>query len=101
MGVVALGVGLLASVAVVRLGVPTGARAIVFLPFFVAAFGGYQGLYRTCTGAGEQGVRITEHGEEPIVDPTERESARREGRRVLWRSVLTAAVATLAIVFVP
>jgi hypothetical protein len=101
MGVVALGVGLLASVLVVRLGVPTGLRAIVFVPFFVAAFGGYQGLYRTCTGAGEEGVRITDHGKEPIVDPGERASSRREGRRVLGRAVLTAAVATLAIVLVP
>ncbi len=101
MGVVALGVGLLASVVVVRLGLPTGVRALVFVPFFVAAFGGYQGLYRTCSGAAAQGVRITEHGEERIVDPAERESARAEGRRVLWRSVLTAAAATLAIVLVP
>ncbi|MBW2522572.1 MAG: hypothetical protein JRI23_00285 [Deltaproteobacteria bacterium] len=46
-GVVALALALSVAVAVVYFAVPWGYRLLLFLPFFVAANGFFQALYRT------------------------------------------------------
>ncbi|HTE53440.1 MAG TPA: hypothetical protein VK698_21445 [Kofleriaceae bacterium] len=101
MSLVALLVGLGLSVVMMQSGAPTAARWVLFFPFFSAAFGAYQGLYRTCSFAAHQGVRLADHGEEVVVDPAERDRMRREGRRVLIGSLATAAAATAMVVLLP
>ena len=46
-GVAVLGIALICAVVMVNTGVHAGWRALLFLPFFIAASGFYQGLYRT------------------------------------------------------
>lgn len=46
-GLVALAVGLVLAVVLLKLGVPTAARLATFPPFFVAAFGLFQALHKT------------------------------------------------------
>lgn len=101
MSILALLVGLALSTVMLRSGAPAAARLILFIPFFGAAFGAYQGLFRTCTFAARHGMRIDDHGEEAVVDPDERARMRREGHRVLLGSIATAATATLMVVLLP
>lgn len=99
--ILALFVGLVLSAVMLRSGAPAAARVVLFLPFFAAAFGAYQGLFRTCTFAARQGMRIDDHGEEVVVDPDERARMRTEGRRILLGSIATAATATLMVALLP
>lgn len=98
MGIVGVGVGLLSAVLLVQLGLPPAARLALFVPFFFGAFGAYQGLFRTCTYAASQDVRVTDGGEEKLLDSGDRERIRREGRKVMLSSLATATAATLVCV---
>ncbi len=101
MSILALLVGLVLSTVMLRSGAPAAARLVLFIPFFAAAFGAYQGLFRTCTFAARQGMRIDDHGEEVVVDRDERARMRSEGQRVLLGSIATAATATLMVALLP
>src|SRR5262245_16913631 len=98
---IALLVGLSFCVVLLESGAPAVYRWSLFAPFFAAAFGAYQGLFRTCSFAARQGVRVTDQGEEAVGDPGERARMRREGRRVLLGSVATAAAATALVALLP
>ena len=98
---VALAVGLGLSILMLRAGIGTPLRLMLFLPFFVAAFGAYQGLFRTCNMAAREGVRLTDHGEEVVVDAAERARMCRDARKVLVSSLATAAAATAMMVLLP
>jgi hypothetical protein len=100
MGIFGLVVGLTLTVIMIRADVAPIYRTLVFFPFFGAAFGAYQGLYRTCTFAAKQGVRETELGIEPVANPAERERARADGRRIVFNSFATAAAATALCFFI-
>jgi hypothetical protein len=97
----ALLVGLSASVVLLDSGAPAAYRWLLFAPFFAAAFGAYQGLFRTCSFAARQGVRLTDHGQEEVGSAEERARIRREGRNVLLGSIATAAAATAILVLLP
>jgi hypothetical protein len=101
MSLVALSIGLGLSVVLMESGAPAFARAVLFFPFFIAAFGAYQGLFRTCSFAARQGLRLADHGEEVVSSPVERERMRREGRKVVLGSVATAVAATAMVVLLP
>jgi hypothetical protein len=98
---IALLVGLSLAVVLLDSGAPALYRWLLFPPFFAAAFGAYQGLFRTCGFAARQGMRLTDHGEEEVGDADERARMRREGRNVLLGSLATAAAATALLVFLP
>ena len=83
------------------LGVAAPYRLGLFLPFFVATFGAFQGLHRTCNHAARMGVRITDQGEEVIGNPEEIARLRKEGRSVMFTSFAAAAAATLTVVLLP
>lgn len=101
MSLFALSIALALSVVLMESGAPSLARAILFFPFFIAAFGAYQGLFRTCSFAARQGVRLADHGEEMVTSRQERDRMRREGRKVFLGSLATAVAATLAVVILP
>lgn len=101
MSIVALSVGLFLSVVLLESGLAAAYRGILFIPFFAAAFGAYQGLYRTCSFAARQGVRVTDQGEEVVANPAELDRMRSEGRKIVLSSVATAVAATLIVVLLP
>lgn len=96
LGLVVLGPALVLAVLLVHWGVPPLVRAgVLFIPFFIAAYGAFQGLFRTCTYAASQDVRVTDGGEEKLLETRDRERIRRDGRAVMVGSLLTASMATL------
>lgn len=102
MGVLVLGASLVASVIIVKADVHRGWRAALFVPFFMAAFGAWQGLYRVCPDLAFRGVREDRTGaEDPIGRPQERASVRCIARRVLLISTLTAGLLTAVLIAVP
>ncbi len=101
MSLLFLAIALVLSVLLRESGVAAIVRSVLFIPFFASAFGAYQGLFRTCTVAARQGVRVTDQGEEVIADPAERSRRRVEGRRILLGSLATAAAATALVVLLP
>lgn len=101
LGALGLAVALLASVVLVELGLPRLWRLTLFLPFFGAAFGAWQGLLRTCPILAHRGQR-EDHGEyAAIADPERQSAGRRLGRTVRWASVASAAIATALIAAIP
>ena len=101
MSLVLLSIALVLCVVLRETGVAPVYRSVLFIPFFASAFGAYQGLFRTCTVAARQGVRVTDQGEEVVADPAERGRMRAEGRKILLRSLATAAAATALVVLLP
>jgi hypothetical protein len=102
MGIVALTVALGAAVLVVQADLPRLWRALLFVPFFFAAFGAWQGLYRTCPGMVMKGARETQEGDEVrVADPEQTRGARRLAARVMLGSVVTAACATALVAVLP
>lgn len=101
MSLVFLALGLGLAVLLIRTDAAAGYRALLFVPFFGAAFGAYQGLFRTCTYAAKHGVRLTDEGEERMANPADLARVRKSGRAVILSSFLTAVMATLVIVLIP
>lgn len=95
MGLIGLGFALLLAVFLVQLGVPAVARVGLFVPFFLGAYGAFQGLFRTCTYAASQNMRVTDAGEEKLLENRDRERLKRDGKMVMVGSVLTASMATV------
>lgn len=98
MGLVGLGSALLLAVLLVQLEVPAIARVALFVPFFLGAYGAFQGLFRTCTHAASQNVRVTDAGEEKLLENRDRERIRRDSKMVMLTSFLTASMATVVCV---
>ncbi|MCA9553415.1 MAG: hypothetical protein KC933_25485 [Myxococcales bacterium] len=102
MGIVALTVALGAAVAVMEADLARPWRVVLFVPFFFAAFGAWQGLYRTCPGLVMRGTRETQEGDEVrVADPEQTRAARRLATKVMLGSVATAACATALLVALP
>lgn len=101
MGLIFLGLALLVAVWLIKIDASPFVRALLFIPFFAASFGAYQGLFRTCTYAAKLGVRESDAGVVPIADPNEILRARKDGRFVMISSFATALAATLVIVLIP
>lgn len=76
---------------------PTAYLAI--FPFALgAAFGFLQARNRTCVVLGLQGKAEVEGGGLRNVEGPERDQARSQAKRILWRSIVIAVVVTLVIV---
>lgn len=60
--VVALALALAACVVIDRAELPRAYRLITVVPFFFAAFGAMQGLFRTCPGHSMKGTREGDRG---------------------------------------
>lgn len=95
LGVIGLGVALLLAVTLIGVGTSPAVRALLFVPFFVGAFGAFQGLFRTCTYAAKNDVLLTDAGEEKVLECEARSRVRAEGRKVMLGSILTASAATI------
>lgn len=101
LGAIMLAVSLVLSVAVVQADLATPWRLGLFVPFFFAAFGAWQGLYRTCPGLVHQGCRETCSGPSKVADPSQLKAARRLAARVVGGSLVTALMATTLVVLLP
>ncbi len=102
LGVVMTGIALLSTIWVVQSDVHRMWRLLLFLPFFMATLGAWQGLYRICPAMAMKGVREGVGGcEERIGRPQEREASRRIARLVLAGSVGTALFSTIVVLFLP
>ncbi|MEL7368024.1 MAG: hypothetical protein AAFN74_03860 [Myxococcota bacterium] len=103
MGVIMLGVSLLATVLLVQADFHRAWRAVLFLPFFMAAFGAWQGLFRTCPGLAMKGVRESACGgcDERIGHAKELVVARHLARQVLLGAIVTAVFSTFVVVLIP
>jgi len=101
LSLIALVVALALSVGLVESDAPPVLRAILFVPFFIAAFGAYQGLFRTCSFAARHGMCVTDQGAESVGDAAERDRLRRDGRKVVLSSFATALVATATAFLLP
>ncbi|MEM7674619.1 MAG: hypothetical protein AAF449_01310 [Myxococcota bacterium] len=103
MGVFMLGISLLATMLLVQADLHRAWRATLFFPFFMAAFGAWQGLFRICPGMAMKGVRESACGgcDERVGHAKELKVARKLGRQVMWGSVATAIVSTSIVVLIP
>lgn len=100
-GIAALAVALGAVLALEAFEAPRAWRLVLFLPFFFTLFGATQALYRTCPSLAARGVREVCGSEEPVARASERQRSQQLGRRVLWLSVLGAALATAGFSLLP
>ena len=97
-----LGFALLGTVLVVQSSLHWAWRLPLFLPFFFAAFGAWQGLFRICPGMAFKGVRETPSGiEGPVQCESDLCAARQAARTVVLGALVTAVVSTAIVVFLP
>lgn len=69
-------------------------RVVLFVPFFVAEYAFFQGIYRICGLAALRGMRRTGEGAEKIADPRERFACRCAGRVQLFHAFLASSLMT-------
>jgi len=94
---VIMGLALLATVALVELGVAPIWRlgvAVLFLAAFLQLIQGFTG---TCVFSATLGRRVTDQGAEEIANPAELVRIRARARQVLMTAVASAAGATLLV----
>ncbi len=97
-----MSVALMLAVVMVRFDVARNYRVLLFLPFLMAAFGAFQGLYRTCPGHAMKQTAEDDGGEaHKVFNRAERSAARKNAFKVTFMSVITASVATLFVFAVP
>lgn len=102
MGLAGLVVALAIAVWLVGSDVDRTWRLLLFFPFFFAAMGAWQGLYRTCPGNVSKGICEEDGGQtKRVISPDEIEAARGLARCVLVGATVTSAIATLLVVVVP
>jgi hypothetical protein len=97
-GVAFVSVGLAMAIALRHVDVGAGVRALLFLPFFVGAYGVQAGLYKVCGINALFGRRITEEGPRPVADPRDLADYRRTGIRIFAVSAALAALAATLVV---
>lgn len=102
LGVIGLAVALALSVTLDRMGVSPLWRLVTFVPFFVAAYGGLQGLFRTCPSHARQGTRESDSGAPlPQSDERTKAASRRWSRLILAMSLGFALAASLLVSLLP
>lgn len=99
-GLVALAMALAGAAFLAHEDASTLYRALVFLPFFVAANGVLAAFYGTCGISACAGRRMTRDGAEPVADRAELSAQRRTGAWVLGMSGAFATAATALFAFV-
>jgi hypothetical protein len=98
MGLVALAMALVVAAFLARSNVAVPYRALMFLPFLVAANGVLAAFYQTCGLTAFAGRRMTPDGAERVADRVELAAQRKTGAWVLSMSVVGATVATVLFV---
>lgn len=103
MGVFFLAIGLAMALGFEVYGASRGWRLSLFIPFFMGAFGAFQGLYRTCPSLAAKGTRegVGPGNEERVINSADLERSRRLSRKVLAFSVINAVLATSVFVLLP
>ena len=102
MGALMLGIALLGTVALVQTDLHRAWRLALFLPFFMSAFGAWQGLFRTCPGLAMKGMRENASGqEERMGRAPEIEATRRTGQQVFSGAMVTAVFSTAVVMMIP
>lgn len=94
-GVVALGVCVVAALLLSLDGAPRYWRLLLFLPFWTAALGIFQARANVCVALAARGTRNLDGQQEP-QPAAELAAVRQEARRVHVRALLTALVLTAA-----
>ena len=97
-GLIALATAIAVAAGLGHIGASPGYRAVVFVPFFVAAYGVLAALYGTCGISAIAGMRITCQGTERIADRSERNVLRAKGMKVLSASLVVAVIGTVLFV---
>ena len=69
--------------------------AILFPLFFGAFVGFLQARANVCVVLAAKGVRNLDEGDKPVTNPLEAEALKRASNKILWLSVIGAAVMTL------
>ena len=100
MGIVSLGLGLGLGFYLILSGSPHALRLILFVPLFFGMFGFLQAREKTCSVLAEMGSRNMDSGFEKIQDASTLEALKKRGRKILLKSALAAALATLLLLFI-
>lgn len=98
-GLLAFGVALLASVLAVWAGVAIGWRLLLWFPFAVGWACLFDALAHTCGIRALQGVRVTDRGVEPVVDPSERRELVRRAMAIAARSAAASSITVVPFVY--
>lgn len=103
MGVFFLAIGLAMALGLQVLEVERAWRLSLFIPFFMGAFGAFQGLYRTCPAHASKGTRegVAPGEAERVANPESLERSRRLSRKVMFYSLTNAVLATSVFFFLP
>ena len=101
LGVAMLGIALAITVVLVQADVHRGWRAILFIPFFLAASGAWQGLFRTCPVMAMKGVRESSGGETPVCWGRDASAAKSAGWMVIGGALATALFSTAVVMLLP
>lgn len=97
-GVLAFAVALSLALGFAHIRAERPLRAILFLPFFIAAWGIAQGLTGADPLLAARGLRDMGDGHEPIADTAELARVRAAGRIVNWIALGAAAALTALLV---
>jgi hypothetical protein len=101
MGVVVGGLTVALAVWLVSAGAPRVWRLLVFVPAWIAALDFLQVRAKTCVLLAAKGVRNMDAGNEAIGEAAELTAVRAQARAVHVQSLVTAAVATAAVMAAP
>lgn len=101
MGLVTLAVALGLAIACLKLGAGAPWRALLVVPFFIAAAQLLQGVYGTCAWHAQRQERATDEGTERVADPAVAAAQRALGLRLMARAAMTAVAVTALFVLAP
>ncbi|MGF1509458.1 MAG: hypothetical protein ACFB9M_08150 [Myxococcota bacterium] len=95
-------VGLGLACWMVQADLPWLARIVCFVPFFLAALGATQGLFRTCPMHALKRTKEDDRGRtDPVMSPEEWRAAKKLARQVWMTSLFLATMATLSVLVLP
>jgi hypothetical protein len=94
-GLVGVGVSVLATLVVLVSAAPAWSAALLVVPWWVSALGIFQAREQTCVALAAKGQRDLDSGPEPLPGP-EHEAIRRQARRVHVQALAFALIVTAA-----
>jgi hypothetical protein len=95
-GVLVFAFGLVMSVVLVKSGIHSGLRSVLFVPFFLASNAIGMGLTGTCPMRARKGLRCTGEGDDRVVpDRSERSKLAQRGRILALGAASFAASVTV------
>lgn len=100
-GVVQLIVGVVLLAALLYIDAPRWMRLVLFIVFWSSAVGFFQWSDKTCIGLVAREARMTGDRLEAIEDPKELAQVQKQSRRIVVKSVVVSAVATVIAMVLP